>query len=72
NQSSDDKVYLVVYSAYYNTAIYSDAHVRSSVGGSINIPSDWVGTEVETFVFAVSNDGVLISNTQYTGYKELT
>ncbi len=65
---STDKALLLVYNITKDVAIYNLAGNSRDMGSqTIDVPTDFSGDDVETFMAFISEDGSQVSNSVYTG-----
>lgn len=66
--SADDQIAVVVYNELRgNFVIVLNAALRSAEAYELQLPVDWATEEVQIWLFAVSANGKLVSNTAFVG-----
>jgi hypothetical protein len=70
---ANDKALLVVVNPEKSEAVFdAEGAVRSDTTMSVNLPADWVGATVQTYIGFISEDGREVSNSVYLGTKTVS
>ena len=68
NALDTDFAMIMVYNADKQEAVYDmTSTCRGDEGSSLRYPSDWVGDTVHVYLAFVSEDGTLVSDSEYVG-----
>lgn len=64
----DDKVIVTIYNPERDTVFYRmDSAIREDESLTLSLPDSWHGDTVETYLFVVSSDEQLVSDSEFTG-----
>ena len=68
NALDTDFAMIMAYNADKQEAVYDmTSTCRGDEGSSLRYPSDWVGDTVHVYLAFVSEDGTLVSDSEYVG-----